>query len=499
VRWQSELSDVLAKADGFVLVVDPKPSHVERFEWSLALQESWTEQRKRMVPVFFEDVEVPAFLRGVSGISAQSSDSVDEDTFAEVLQLLNSDGDQRRNIDQAAAHRELLDRLGLAIDALSQEELDEDEMLEHRESFEGAARETTQPMSLAMSYLSIGLIDLQLNDAPRALSHLTKALGVCEISGAPEYPSELSVILPLSHAVAEVGELNQAVELLRRGVDIRKRHEGVKAPGVVAASQELGVLLVRADRDAEAREILEGTLDVNRNELGPEHPRVSANEYWLALACERLGDHDKAKELFDNAASAGSDSEAADPQKQIQHLLGLGRTLTELGDMPGAREVLSRTWQLAGSIPDTSRALTAACAFAYGMALLKGGDCDGAIDALTESIRTNNAESAAEQHLLARHFVGVALRGAGKLDRAQDVLAKNLTEIEGRFGSRNRRVAEILYELGLVERDRAKIKDARECLQRAVEIESGIVGDSDPRVLKYRRALARLSDGAYTG
>lgn len=490
--WRDALLKSVASADRFVLIIDHSPSDVERFEWRTALQASWSADDKWIVPVFMGGVEAPAFLRDSSGIWAGKLESSESELFPQVLRLL-IDGPISHAHARKELHGKLLERLDVAIDAISEEETEESSLREHKEFLEKNLEAMEDPAAVAMRQLGVGLIDLRLRDPASACERLKMALNLHNSADAPPYPSRVSILLPLASGLTELGEFDAATDCLREAIDLRIAHEGSTSAGVIATSQQLGVALLHGGRDDEARKVLTRTLAANRQQLGPEHPRVEANEFWLATACERLGDYAEAKDLYEKVALVDNEKKETDPAKRVRHMLGLGRTLTKLDEADSAVEILSLAEKLAESSPAVSMSVVAACSFARGMALVEKSNWEQAIAAFQKAVELNGNAVNHEAYASSLYWLGVALYSGKVLAQAKEVLSEALSETKRLYGKGNRRVAEVAFHLGLVLQDEDDFEGAKEQFENAVHIAMRTVGSSDPRVLKYQRALDGLA------
>lgn len=88
-RWLDEIQRALDRAKCFVIMVGPK-NHVGEWqdrEWQGALQRTWTDSSKRLIPVLVDDATPPSFLRdwGFVRMQASQPDSFWIDRIYDVL------------------------------------------------------------------------------------------------------------------------------------------------------------------------------------------------------------------------------------------------------------------------------------------------------------------------------------------------------------------------------------------------------------------------------
>ena len=75
-RWSEEIQHALDEAQYFILVVGPKNAIGEwqDREWQGALQRTWTDTNKRILPVLVNDAVPPPFLKDWASVRLQPSE-----------------------------------------------------------------------------------------------------------------------------------------------------------------------------------------------------------------------------------------------------------------------------------------------------------------------------------------------------------------------------------------------------------------------------------------
>jgi tetratricopeptide (TPR) repeat protein len=494
--WKQAISASVAKADGYVLLISEKSSEFERFEWGAALQSRWQDEAKPLLPVLL-DAEAPAFVVGLpailavadtpvedlcadirSAVSKASSLTADSHAEEEKMRLLPLPSDDSRS--------RLIERLDATIGALSEEKPDDEQLAEHRAALEIACSGQTDEKGRALANLNIGLIDLQLRDHYSALTHLNRALEICEEAGVEDYPNRVSILLPLAQAMEELNLYGDAQNALTSAAQIRAGEEGSEAPAVIAINHELGSLLVRAGDYGRAEPLLVETLKANRRALGDSHPRVEANELWLSLAREQLYGSCPQLDLL----------RARHPIERVMRVLGLGYTLMAVGDLVGARAALNRAVLLAESDDSIKSGFRASCWFYLGVTQLRFGDAEEAIVALAKASEYNVEPGFEEGWVVSRYHLGLAYRAGGDPDAAAEIFERVLADAAEVLGPGHRLLAETLYYLGLIHRDGGQLASAEIRLREAALLGAETFGADDPRVAKYSRALERLRAAA---
>lgn len=62
--WQQQVKRAVTSADAVVVLVDSKhtPDPHQQFEWSAALEATWADPSKRLIPLLLRNAEPPSFL-----------------------------------------------------------------------------------------------------------------------------------------------------------------------------------------------------------------------------------------------------------------------------------------------------------------------------------------------------------------------------------------------------------------------------------------------------
>ncbi len=69
--WRHEIEEAIRSARNVVLLIDRqrKPDDVQEFTWRAALEATWQDERKRMIPVLRRGAELPGFVLSSSARS----------------------------------------------------------------------------------------------------------------------------------------------------------------------------------------------------------------------------------------------------------------------------------------------------------------------------------------------------------------------------------------------------------------------------------------------
>lgn len=160
-----------------------------------------------------------------------------------------------------------------------------------------------------------------------------------ELRGEPEVRAAL--MGTIGNVYDDLGLHDQAEELLRESLEIRKQVLGSENPDVAASLHDLAKVLYRKnDYDgAEAR--YREALAMRRQLLGNEHPDVAETLNWLALVVNEKGDYDGAEALLREALAMRRRLFGNEHPDVAMTMNGLASVLEGKGDYAAA-EVLVR-------------------------------------------------------------------------------------------------------------------------------------------------------------
>jgi tetratricopeptide (TPR) repeat protein len=120
----------------------------------------------------------------------------------------------------------------------------------------------------------------------------------------PSARAELAEATKLYEEVSRLfqrGRYADAVPLLRRALDIRRRHLGGEHPDVARAMHDLGFFLGKSGKPAEAQPLLEKALAIFRQVLGEDHPDTARGYDNLADNLKDQGRYAEALTLYEKA------------------------------------------------------------------------------------------------------------------------------------------------------------------------------------------------------
>ncbi|MGW0669239.1 SAV_2336 N-terminal domain-related protein [Streptomyces sp. NPDC002746] len=240
---------------------------------------------------------------------------------------------------------------------------------------------------------------------------------------------------------AELEEYDEAVALLERVLE-QLVAVGSEERTKLSCRHNLGWVLHRAGRWAEAEELLRAVLTDKYAHLGSDSPSTGATRYVLAYVLEDLDRRDESRALFREQLAIEERTLPEDSVATSATRRKLARLLTEDGEHEEAAEQLRRVWSARTRGTGADAPLTLFAGHAYGVALM----------------RVRRTEEAAE--VLGAVAEGrVRVRGAGHSETLRT----------------RQRLGEALAALGLTERARALWTEVRETAARELGEDHEIV------------------------
>jgi tetratricopeptide (TPR) repeat protein len=204
-----------------------------------------------------------------------------------------------------------------------------------------ATRLGVDPARVSWLLNQVGLYHLQRANYEQAAEALRQALSLAERVFGREDMSIGVIANNLGSALHNLGQLDEARELVERSVSILEAFDDPPA--------ELGISLanlasVLRDRKmfAEAREVLERAIDVERAR-GADALIVALRLTDLGRVLREAGDFEAARDQLEEARELVADQTDLPTPWIAPMLWNLGEVRRELGDYDGSREVLERS------------------------------------------------------------------------------------------------------------------------------------------------------------
>ena len=270
-------------------------------------------------------------------------------------------------------------------------------------------------------------------------------------------------------------------------------------PEVAATLQGLiGNVYAQLDLKDQALPLLERALDQRRRTLGAEHVEVAASERDLGVVYHEIGKVDQAMDLFRHALAVeererGPGSvEAARTRTLIARLSRrIGGYQAALAEFERARLAL----EAAGPPGESDLALTLS---SLGLMFLSVGEPERALGPFRRALEIRERQLGPESPTTAASLLNLAaaLRETGSVDESIALGGRVLALAERAFGPEHTLCGYALGELGMDWRVKGDVARSRDFHLRAMAIFERVYGPDDSSTLLYRRSLAGLMTDA---
>ena len=154
------------------------------------------------------------------------------------------------------------------------------------------------------------------------------------------------LLTAIGQAYGTLGSHVEARALLEEALELQRRNLGEDHPELAATLDVLGWTLWSMDQGQAARPLLERALAIRQRALGPDHPEVAEILYTLAWVHWTSNGPAVARPVLDRALAI-QERTLGPGQPQVAETLDLmARLLVDSGDLAGARTVLDRALQI---------------------------------------------------------------------------------------------------------------------------------------------------------
>ncbi len=191
---------------------------------------------------------------------------------------------------------------------------------------------------ISVTWLNLGVAYDNLGDYEEALKAQLQALHWKE--ALKDSVNLARVLHNLGGLYWRQGQLPEAISMLRRSVDIKRRHDTLK---VASGLSGIGVVLIDAGQYDSAIAVLRESLVLQDRMATGDHRGMQL--YNLGLAHASAGRPDSA--LYNYERSLRAARGAADEELVLRSLYGIGEVLMDQGSYPEARPVLDSSLAMA--------------------------------------------------------------------------------------------------------------------------------------------------------
>ncbi len=227
----------------------------------------------------------------------------------------------------------------------------------------------------------------------------------------PDDPDTLASMNNLANSYAKLGQFDKALELHQETLERRQAKLGVDNPDTLQSMNNVANSFSALDRRLESLEVHAKALDLRRAKLGSDDPETLQSMNNVAMAYYLLGRYADALKLHSETLAGREKKlhlEHPDTQKSMNTLAWLLTNCPEqkLRDPARALELAKRVVARAPKNGDFQNTL--------GVARYRTGDWQGAIAALTESVKLREGGDGTDWF-----FLAMAHRRLGDKDQAR--------------------------------------------------------------------------------
>jgi tetratricopeptide (TPR) repeat protein len=304
---------------------------------------------------------------------------------------------------------------------------------------------------------ALGVAYLGLGEAPKALSHLQRALEKVQAMQGADHPDTLVTMCNLAFAYKAVGELDLAVELHEQALEKRQAKLGADHPDTVQSMQNLAITYQAVGKFDRAVELLEQTLQKREATLGRDHPNTLTTMSDLAGAYEIAGKLDLAVLLFEEDLEKVKARLGADHPQTLTSINNLAKAYLAKGKLDQGlllfEENLEKTKARLGA--DHPQTLTSmnnlACAYQA------AGKLNKAVQLYEKTLDKEKAKLGADHPntLMTMHNLAYAYKAMGKREQAVLLFEQTLQKRKVKLGTDHPHtldtmnfLAETYYDLG---------------------------------------------------
>lgn len=321
-----------------------------------------------------------------------------------------------------------------------------------------------------------------------------------QLSDEPLIQSEL--LQTMGRAFENLALYDEALPMLRKGLQQSIEVYGEQHEKVALARQELGEVLWRTGQYDEAKAMHQAAIDFFEHEHGKEYPGVAINQSKLGMAHLHAGEYEDAKKLFEHSLAVFKRLGLEDSDDYADTLNNLGGMELRQGSLDSAatyfRDAL-KIWRDNYGDPHPNIALMLAN---LGTVFAKQGDHDAAADYYQQALAMRRLLYNDQPH----SQIAVSLNNLGLLywrqnrpAQAEPLIRESLNMRRQIYGDFSTSVATGLNNLALVLMEQGQVGKATETFRESIEVREVLQGEDHPSVAVTRTNLAAAlcADGDY--
>lgn len=291
----------------------------------------------------------------------------------------------------------------------------------------------------------------------------------------------------------DLGQVDQAVELLRKTLAIRREVLADGHPERIDSLNGLGWALLQQGQVGEAEITLRTALSASRALPGPSHYLADSLSYLGDLLLKR-GDPAAAVPLLAEALRVGREIEQPSSRRVAEALTNLGAGLRSQGDLDGAASLLEESLAILRRVAGEQHPEVASVMHTLGWVSARQGHADQAVEMLQQALSISQQTLGFEHPETLAHLAswGDYLTFTGDYAAAQPILHQVLERDRAIKGAQHPDVAHDLNALALTLWQQGELHAAEPHLHEALDIARLHWGRDSKRTATFLHNLGTL-------
>ncbi|KAH6652260.1 hypothetical protein BKA67DRAFT_573430 [Truncatella angustata] len=257
----------------------------------------------------------------------------------------------------------------------------------------------------------------------------------------------------------EVGKYDEAEQIHRQALELKKSVLGVKHPSTLDSMNNLALVLRRLGRYDEAEQMHRQTLEIRKSGLGLEHPSTLNSMNNLGLVLDNLGRYDEAEQMHRQALELKNSVLGLEHPSTLSSMNNLALVLRCLGRYDEAEQMHRQELELTKSVFGLEHPLT--------------------LDSM------NN--------------LALVLDSLGRYDEAEQIHRQELELTKSGLGLEHPSTLSSMNNLGLVLVNLGRHDEAKQIHRQTLEMRKSVLGPDHPSTIQSHNNLQDLLDSLNVG
>ena len=282
---------------------------------------------------------------------------------------------------------------------------------------------------LAASQLELASVLYATGRDPEAESLMRRAI-TCLERTAPDSLDLVKGRNNLAALMARRGDLEEAEQLYRQALEIKRLATGTESVEMAAGLNNLGAVLIRRGRPGDALPLLHQALNIRRRVRGSPHPETALTLSNIGQALEQIGDLEGSLSYNEDAAAMRRLLYEDGHPALLATLNNTGHLFHELGRLDEAEALLQEALAHAESRLGDSHPNTAILRRNLAAVLVDRGQYEPAEALVRQAIAGFEGNQPGGWRIAdARSVLGACLAGQGRLPEAEPLLSEGYTAL----------------------------------------------------------------------